>query len=258
MASRKAEKAQRKAERLAREQRAREEATRKRRLLIFGIAAAAIVACAVAIVLITSSGGSGGPGSGVKGASQVNASLEGVPQKDNVIGDPKAPVTVVEFADLQCPFCRDFSNEILPKIIENYVKPGKVRMELDLLSFLGTDSETASRWALYAGKQGKMYNFAEIFYKNQGAEGTGYVTEEFLKSVAFGAGVSPLPSKQDLNDPSITKALQRSTARGQKNKIDATPSFLIGESGGRLQRLDDPNYSYEGFAAALDSLIKSP
>lgn len=255
MASRKAQKAQKKAERLAREQRAREEARRRRLMILIGSAVAVVIAVVGVVFILNSSDSASGPQ--LKGANQVNASLQGVPQKEDALGDPKAPVTVVEFADLQCPFCRDFSNQVLPKIVDNYVKSGKVRMELRLLSFIGPDSERAARWAQYAGQQGLMWNFAELFYKNQGAEGTGYANKQFLTAVARGAGVSPMPSPAQLTSPSVDKALSDSSDQAQKVRIDATPSFLIGPTGGKLQKLDNSNYSYEAFAAAIDSFAKS-
>lgn len=254
MASRRAQKDQKKAERLAREAAERERQQRKRRVQIIGAALAGLACVAVALVVISSQGKE--KGTGLKGVNQVNRSLVGIDQKGVALGSPKAPVTIVEFADLQCPFCRDFSNQVLPQIVDSYVKTGKVRMELRLLSFLGPESQEASRYALFAGNQGRMWNFAEIFYKNQGAEGSGYVTKEFLTNVSKAAGVAPLPTASELTAPEIDASLKSSENKAQKEGVTATPSFLIGKTGGKLSLLDSRDYGFQTFKAQIDALLE--
>ena len=92
-------------------------------------------------------------------------------------GDPKAPVVLTEFADLQCPFCRDYALNVLPQIIERYVRTGRLRLELRLRAFLGADSDVAGRAAQAAATRDRMWNFVDLFYRNQGTENTGYVTD---------------------------------------------------------------------------------
>lgn len=254
MASRRAQKDQKKAERLAQEARLRDEQRRRRRLQIIGGASGLLVVVAATLLIVSSSGKD--QGTGLKGVNQVNRSLTGIAQEGDSLGSPKAPVTIVEFADLQCPFCRDFSNQILPPIVEKYVKTGKLRMELRFLTFLGPDSELASRYALFAGQQGRLWNFAEIFYQNQGAEGSGYVTKEFLDNVSKAAGVTPLPTQADLSEAEIKKQLEEATVESQKAGINSTPSFLIGKTGGKLRKLEDPNYNLQTFEANIESLLK--
>ena len=254
MASRRNQKDQKKAERLAREAAARERQKRRTRFQIMGGGLVLLVVVGFALVIVSQSGKD--KGTGLKGVNQVNRSLLGVEQKGESLGSAKAPITVVEFADLQCPFCRDFSNQVLPKIIDRYVKTGKVQMQLKLVSFIGPDSERAARNALFAGQQGRMWNFAEIFYKNQGAEGSGYVTSEFLSNVSRSAGVTPLPTAKDLQAKSISAQMDEAMRQGEKNKVTATPSFLIGKTGGKLELWESRDYGFEAFKAYLDYLLK--
>ena len=62
------------------------------------------------------------------GAAATAKLFRGIPQKLNVLGNPNAPVTMIEFADLQCPFCRDYALDALPAIVQEYVRPGKVKL----------------------------------------------------------------------------------------------------------------------------------
>jgi len=60
--------------------------------------------------------------------AEVAAQLAGIPQRGNTLGDPRAPVTVQFFGDLQCPYCRPFTLEVLPSLIQSYVRPGKLKI----------------------------------------------------------------------------------------------------------------------------------
>src|SRR5205823_9670049 len=93
------------------------------------------------------------------------------------------PVTLIEFADLQCPFCREYTLNALPAIVDEYVRPGKVKLVFSGMAFIGPDSETALRATYAAGLQGRLWNFLDLLYKNQGAENSGWVTDDLLRSV---------------------------------------------------------------------------
>src|SRR5881227_1637336 len=172
--------------RAAREERARraselaDRERRKRRLWQLG-AAVAIAAAVVIIAIVVGSTG--------KSKVASPAIFGGIPQQGLALGNPKAPVTLTEFADLQCPFCRDYTINQFPLIVAKYVKTGKVKMVFQNYAFIGPDSLTAARAAEAAGKQNKLWNFIDVFYNNQGMENTDYVTDKFLTKIAKGAGV---------------------------------------------------------------------
>ena len=67
--------------------------------------------------------------------------FEGIPQHGNVLGYASAPVTMVEYVDLQCPYCRAFETEVMPTMIRRYVRTGKLKVEARPLAFIGPDSE---------------------------------------------------------------------------------------------------------------------
>ncbi len=124
-----------------------------------------------------------GQGQQLTGATQAIELFEGIPQEGASLGRPDAPVRMVEFVDLQCPFCAQYSRDVLPELVRRYVRTGKVRMELRPLTFIGPESLTAAK-AAAAGARRAGWQFSEIFFANQGQENSGYVTPEFISRVA--------------------------------------------------------------------------
>ena len=93
----------------------------------------------------------------------------GIPQHGIVLGSPSAPVTLVEFADVQCPYCGEFSRDALPQVVQEYVRTGRVKIVFQGLAFLGPDSQKAMRAVLAAGLQNRAWNVLEGLYARQGA-----------------------------------------------------------------------------------------
>src|SRR5689334_10291944 len=144
MASRKEQKERLKAERLEREA-ADQAKERRRRLVQYGSAAAFLAICIVAVLIIVSQSGSDSGGSGTKDASLVADQLKGIPQNGTVLGEPKARVTLVEFGDLQCPVCEEFSTQVAPDLISQVVKPGDAKYEFRQFTIIGPDSVDAAK-----------------------------------------------------------------------------------------------------------------
>src|SRR5690606_4494068 len=114
---------------------------------------------------------------------------EGIPQSGQVLGKRKAPVEIIEFGDLQCPACKFFADEELGTVIDDLVKPGDAKLRFENLTFIGPESTDAAKASLAAAEQGRYWQFIELFYRNQGAENSGYVTGDFLESIAKAAEV---------------------------------------------------------------------
>ncbi|GAC1437168.1 MAG: hypothetical protein NVSMB51_10310 [Solirubrobacteraceae bacterium] len=193
-----------------------------------GLAVGALVALLLAL---TAGGGPAlRPGGPVPGTRDVAALFSGIPQRGLTLGDPRAPVTLVELADLQCPFCRAYAQDTLPGLVRDLVRPGRLQLVFRPLPALGSDSLRAARAAGAAAQAGRLWQFAALFYRNQGVENSGYVTSGFLRAIAGAAG-----APAGAEDPGI--ALSRSLVRSYGLKV--TPSFLIGRTGqARLQRLN--------------------
>ena len=237
MASRRDQKEQARAERLAAER--ADQATAKRRTailrlgLVVGLAAVVVV---VAIVL--SSGGSdtaSNPGGATTGdAAQARAQFAGIPQQGVTLGDKQSAPTLIEFADLQCPFCKQYNDQAMPTVVDKYVRTGKLRYELRLRSFLGADSATAAGGAAAAAKENKLYQFADLFYKRQGEENSGYVTDSFLRGVASGAGADPDAASAAAKNPKQQPLVAAAEAKAEQLGSNSTPAFYLRLNSGRL------------------------
>jgi protein-disulfide isomerase len=183
--------------------------------------------------------------------------LAGIPQKGLSIGKDDAPVTLVEFADLQCPFCKEAAIGSYPTLIQNYVKTGKLRMEYRTFAILGDDSVTAARAAVGAGAQNHAWDFIDLWYRNQGEENSGYVTDAFINRIASGVpGLNPAKVVAASKAAAANSApLQIANTEASKYGVSSTPTFLIGKTGGPLRKLDisDPSNPSE-LEAAINSL----
>ena len=115
---------QRRAERQAAEAAERARATRKRRLFQLGGALGLAAIVLIAAIAVSSSGGS-------KPTAPSPGLLAGISEHNGVLGDPKAPVTVTEFVDLQCPICAKASQTVVPSVINDYVRPGDVKLQIN-------------------------------------------------------------------------------------------------------------------------------
>lgn len=188
MASRKEQRERLRAQRL--QGQAENEADRRRRRLVqYGSGAAFLAVCVVVALTILSQSGAGSAGSGTKDAGLIARQLNGLSQHGTSLGDPKK-VTVVEYGDLQCPVCKAFSLDVAPNLVSDVVRKGAADYEFRQFTIIGPDSVLAAKAALAAGEQGRYWNFVELFFRNQGAENSGYVTNRFLEAVARGAGRS--------------------------------------------------------------------
>jgi protein-disulfide isomerase len=229
-------------------------AHRRRRLSQLGgvvLVAAAIVAVLVAI----SSGGGSKPAAAVP-ASQSTTLLGGLPQKGLTLGSAKAPLTLVEFNDMQCPVCREYMSNVFPTLVNKYVRTGKLRMEMQLQSFIGPDSVTAGKAVAAAAKQNRAWTFADIFYGHQGEENSGYVTPDFVKSIAAATpGLNHSELVRDSGTTAAANVLKQGTNAFDTAGFTGTPSFLVGKTGGTLQPLNWSSLTPGQFTSKINQLL---
>lgn len=170
------------------------------------------------------------------GAAAVHALFRGIPQRGEVLGRAGAPVTLVEYVDLQCPYCRAFATSVLPGLVSAYVRPGKLRIELRLLAFIGPDSERGRAAALAAGRQGRLFDLVELLYDNQGAENAGWLSEAMVERAA--ASIPGLDVPALLAARKDVAAEERAVeAQAKADAVSSTPTVLVGRTGGRLREV---------------------
>lgn len=251
--SNKREREKRREERLQAEEQV-DSGDRRTRLLQMGAGAVflVIVAVVVLIVVNSSSSNSGGD-TELEQVATVNKLFKGISQEKLELGDQKAPVTLYEYGDLQCPVCKGYSEEVLPSIIESKVKAGEVKLVFRNFLIIGPDSKPAGAAAIAAGNQGRGWSYLELFYRNQGTENSGYVTPEFMESVAKGAGVKDLAKwNEERESKDIAGEMEKTTQEAQKFGFTGTPSFAIeGPNSNGLELLGTP-----GSSGALEQSIE--
>ena len=233
------------------------------RTLLLGLVAAVLIA---GVLIGLSIGGSNNPSKSpatkVVGAAAANALFVGIRQSGNVLGDPAAPATLVEFAEPQCPICAVWAGETLPTVVRNYVRPGKLKLVFHGLSFIQPrgDSENALRALVAAGTQGRLFQLLDLLYRNQGAEGSGWVSDDLLRSL--GGAVRGLDVGRMMGDRSAasTTAALRQSAQAAAQVMGGslrTPTFLAGRSGGTLSEVrisSSAELAPGGFSRLLDQM----
>jgi protein-disulfide isomerase len=222
-------------------------AVRRKRLTLLGIVAAVVVAAIVVIVVATSGGGgtkkvAANSKAATENVAAVNSLVAGIPQQGNVLGNPNAPVTLQYFGDLECPICKAFTLGALPPIVQKWVRTGKVKIEYRSLETATREPEvfkTQQVAALAAGKQNKMWHFLELFYHEQGEEGSGYVTESYLQNLAAQVpGLNLTKWASDRNNPELANQVSTDGQTANNEGFTGTPSFLIGKTGGPTKKLE--------------------
>ncbi|MBV9604052.1 MAG: thioredoxin domain-containing protein [Solirubrobacterales bacterium] len=163
---------------------------------------------------------------------------------------------MVEFADLQCPYCDEFATQALPSLITQYVRPGKVSIEFRNLSFIGPDSVRAGLVAAGAEQQNKLWNFVDLLYLNQGEENSGYITETYLhRLLAAVPGLDAVQAERASQTPEATAVLGSANAAASADGVDATPSFLVGRAGAPPRVFQPASLTAAPFAHEFNSLL---
>jgi protein-disulfide isomerase len=187
--------------------------------------------------------------------------LAGIPQRGSTLGDPNAPVTLQYFGDLECPFCKQFTFGALPSLIQRYVRVGELKIEYRSLETATRDRETFRTQqvaAMAAGKQNHMWEYIELFYREEGQEDSGYVTERYLQRLAQQVTGLNLPAwTAARNGADLANTLTSDAQAARNAGLTATPSFLIGKTGGPLLKLRVTSLTNPLFyALVIERLLK--
>jgi protein-disulfide isomerase len=201
----------------------------------------AVVAIVVVVIAVTggkSSSSSTPSGTTLPYAGTIQHQLAGIPQQGNVLGKATAPATLVEYIDLQCPVCREFETTVMPTLIRNYVRTGKLKVIARPVTVIGPDSERGRRAMIAAFAQNRGFNFAQLLYFNQGPENGGWLDDSMVADAA--ASIPGVHVKQ-LQDAANSKAVTDQTTQfdnqAQADQLAGTPTILVGKTGRPLTNL---------------------
>jgi protein-disulfide isomerase len=220
-----------------------------RRSIAIAIAVAAIAAVSLVAValLMRDDGGSG--------SSTPAVDVSGIPQEGSLLGDPDASVTLIEYADMQCPYCAEYADAMLPTLVNDYVRPGTVNADFRVVAILGDDSEKAARYVLAAGMQNLMWEFQQELFRNQGQEHSGWVTDDVIRETdAAVPGLDVDKLFTDADSAEVTAQANENIQRFQEDGAQGTPTVLI-QIGDADPYMIQVGLEPTALAAALDDAL---
>ncbi len=153
----------------------------------------------------------------------VDITPEGFPLK----GSLNAPVTMVEFSDFQCPYCRQFATQTLPLIEQKYIRTGLVRLIYRDFAVQGPESQWAAEAAYCAQEQGAFWPYHDLLFARQQGHNQGIFTKENLKLFAAELGLEPRLFAQCLDSGRYAAMVQAATQEGRSLGLRGTPTFFI-------------------------------
>ncbi len=169
------------------------------------------------------------PGPAVSSAVQMNGTT---------MGDPAAPILVVEYGDYQCPFCTKFARQDMPTLIQEYVETGKIRFEFHELPIIGANSDgsfdqdgesfRAAEAAMCANDQNQYWTYHDLLYANSLGEFKGSFTPERLKSIATQVpGLDLDAFNTCVDNRTHTQTVLDLGTQAQAVPIQNTPTFIV-------------------------------
>jgi protein-disulfide isomerase len=194
-------------------------ASKRRSLLLFGGTALAAVVAVVGLIVFQATGSSG---------AKIPARI--ATGDGRVLGDANAPVTVVEYADFQCPICKGAETSIIAPMEKEYVTEGKVKIEFRMFPFLGQESFDAAQAAEAARDQGKFWEYHDALFNAQGQENSGAFSYDKLVALAQQVGLDVPTFEATLSANTHLAAIQSGVDAARAAGVASTPTFFIGDT----------------------------
>jgi protein-disulfide isomerase len=166
-------------------------------------------------------------------------------------GAADAPVVVVEYADFQCPYCRQFWAGPEKQLRQDYADKGQVRFVFRNFPFIGNESTWAAEAALCANEQGRFWEYHDKLYEEQGAENKGVFARSNLKRFAAELGLDATSFDPCLDSGKYASRVRAEFDEGRQRGIDRTPTLLVDG-----QVVQDGS-SYPALQAAIEAALKN-
>lgn len=168
---------------------------------------------------------------------------------DRILGDPEAPVTIVEYSSMTCPHCATFHNETLPLIVEEYIDTGKAKLIFRDFPFgpLATAAAMVSRCVDENSYQG----FLTVLFRSQAQWSASEAPAADLERMARFAGLSKADFDACIRNQELLAGIEQKAAEaGEEHGIQSTPTFFIN---GRKISGAAP---FETFKAEIDEALE--
>ncbi|WP_437277734.1 thioredoxin domain-containing protein [Sorangium sp. So ce375] len=182
----------------------------------------------------------------------------GIPQDGIVLGEPSAPITLVEFSDLRCSHCRDYALEVLPAILERHVRTKQVKLVFRNLAFFGPSSVQAARMAAAVGMQGRLWDFVDRFFRIQAREGAPITDELLLRAASEVPGVDAEQAMAQRDSAEVVQQLDAARAEAAALQIRGVPALFLSREGESPRRLRLTSMSPEPISQAIEQLLIEP
>jgi protein-disulfide isomerase len=154
-----------------------------------------------------------------------------------ILGNPDAPVTLVEFGDYQCHFCNVFFHSTEDDILKNYIETGKVRMIFKDYNIIGPDSISASHGAHCADDQGLFWEYHDILYSNWTGENNGWASSENLVKFAQEIDLDMDKWSECMKNKPYSQLILASNEDAKNLGITGTPAFFVIGPDGKTTRI---------------------
>jgi len=231
----------------------------RNRLLLLAAAAAVAVVAVVVVIVVASSGGSGGDTTTAAvdtspDTAAPSALFAGVPQSGDTLGKASAPATLLVFEDPQCPFCKEFNLNVLPSVVSDFVRTGRVKLAWRGINIVGSNSNDGLAAIYAAGRQNKLWPMAESIYRRQGAENSGWITEAVIREAATEAGADPAKVVASMSGSNAN--MQAAAQEADQLGLRGTPSFYLQRPPGLPQQINISSLDPASFSAALAAALQ--
>ncbi len=173
-----------------------------------------------------------------------------------ILGDLNAPLTMIEFGDYQCTFCKKFFSETEESILINYVETGKVKILFkDFIVVPGNDSVNAANAAHCANDQEMFWQYHSTLYNNWDGEGTGWASFERLHQFASTLGLDMDKFSECMSKSKWKELVDSSKVDGRTLGVSATPTFFIIDQNNKVLKITGAQH-YDVFQEVFDSLLE--
>lgn len=155
--------------------------------------------------------------------TKVNVGVGHLPS----LGNEQAKITIVEFADFQCPFCERLFKDAITNIKKDYIDKGKAKLYFRHYAFLGQESVFAAQASECANEQGKFWEFHDYLFNHQQGENQGAFSKENLKTFAADLDLNAQKFENCLDSDKYKESVEKDLSDGQQAGVSGTPATFI-------------------------------
>ena len=173
-----------------------------------------------------------------------------------ILGDPNAPITLIEFGDFQCHFCNVYFHNTEPALLENFVTPGKVNIIFKDYTIIGNDSVNAAHGAHCANEQTKYWEYHNILYNNWTGENNGWAGPQNLVKYADEIKLDLELFIECMESQRYYEDINQSTKDAQALGLSGTPAFFILDKKNNNVQIIIGAQPYESFERVFNSILE--